>query len=209
MPAPSMSGPSMSGPSMSVKWGEPPWQIPFKAQQKSLPAAVDFAVVGAGFTGLAAAAWLRLLAPEKSVVVFEAGTIGTGASGRTGGMALAETAAGDQPGLGDVLAGVQSIFAELSDASGFSIAERAELSLGGAWEVGRKDALPNSAIQWTDSGTLRVVGEVPGGTIHPAKLVAGLAQAAARAVWLWPKQPRATSRASATFSLACSRSLPS
>jgi glycine/D-amino acid oxidase-like deaminating enzyme len=54
-----------------------------------------------GFTGLAAAAWLRLLAPEKSVAVLEAGRIGSGASGRTGGMILSRTAADDLPGLGD------------------------------------------------------------------------------------------------------------
>ncbi len=60
---------------------------------------------GPGFTGLAAASWLRLLAPEKSVAVFEAFEIGAGASGRTGGLVLTESAAGDLPGLGDVLSG--------------------------------------------------------------------------------------------------------
>ena len=64
---------------------------------------MDFAIIGGGFTGLAAAAWLRSLAPEKSVAVLEATRIGAGASGRTGGMVLAESAAGDRPGLGDVL----------------------------------------------------------------------------------------------------------
>src|SRR5271155_1748872 len=88
-------------------WGEPPWQIDFTPSPRRAPVAevLDFAVIGGGFTGLAAAAWLRKIAPEKSVAVFEAGYIGAGASGRTGGMALAESAAGDLPGLGDVLAG--------------------------------------------------------------------------------------------------------
>ena len=49
---------------------------------------------------MAAAAWLRRLDPKLSVAVFEAGRIGHGASGRTGGMVLGETAAGDKPGLG-------------------------------------------------------------------------------------------------------------
>ena len=75
-------------------WGSPPWKIDFRPPPRALPARVDFAVIGGGFTGLAAAAWLRLLAPEKSVAVLEAFRIGAGASGRTGGMALAETAAG-------------------------------------------------------------------------------------------------------------------
>ncbi|HXM13820.1 MAG TPA: FAD-dependent oxidoreductase, partial [Candidatus Eremiobacteraceae bacterium] len=85
-------------------WGTPPWKINFTPSRRKLPAHVDFAIIGGGFTGLAAAAWLRLLAPDKSVAVFEAARIGAGASGRTGGMVLAETAAGNQPGLGDVLA---------------------------------------------------------------------------------------------------------
>jgi glycine/D-amino acid oxidase-like deaminating enzyme len=74
-----------------------------------LPDEVDIAIIGGGFTGLAAAAWLRRLAPEKTVAVLEARCIGQGASGRTGGIALGGTAAGDLPGLGDVLGGFKSI----------------------------------------------------------------------------------------------------
>src|SRR5271167_5092753 len=107
-------------------WGTPPWKINFTPSRHKLPARVDFAIIGGGFTGLAAAAWLRRLAPEKSVIVLEAGRIGAGASGRTGGIALAETAAGDLPGLGDVLAGFQNILKNL-DVS-------CDLALTGAWE---------------------------------------------------------------------------
>lgn len=127
-------------------------------------------IVGAGFTGLAAAAWLRHLDRSKSVVVLEAGRIGNGASGRTGGMALAETAAGDLPGLGDVLIGVQKIFAQLEIDC--------DLSLPEAYEIGRSGGAADSPICWNDSGTLRVVREVPGGTLDPGKLVGGLARAA-------------------------------
>lgn len=154
----------------SPKWGESPWTIDFKVRQRAFPESVDFAVVGGGFTGLAAAAWLRRLAPEKSVAVFEADRIGAGASGRTGGMALAESAAGDLPGLGNVLGGLERILAELDIDC--------DLSLPGAFEIGRGKALKNSPIQWNDSGSLRVVKKVPGGTLAPGKLVAGLARAA-------------------------------
>ncbi len=134
---------------------------------------MDFAVIGGGFTGLAAAAWLRLLAPEKSVAVFEAGRIGSGASGRTGGMVLAETAAGDFPDLGDVLAGLADILGKLG--------VECDLELPGAWEIGRSGGgMENSPIAWLDSGTLRVVNEVPGGTLDPGRLVSGLARAAHR-----------------------------
>ena len=161
-------------------WGQPPWQIDFSPAQQPLPKSVDFAIIGGGFTGLAAAAWLRLLAPEKSVAVLEAGRIGAGASGRTGGMVLAESAAGDLPGLGDVLAGLTRILGELGGASGISLLENCELALPGAWEIARKGGIARSAISWNDSGTLRVVNEVPGGTVNPGKLVEGLARAADR-----------------------------
>jgi glycine/D-amino acid oxidase-like deaminating enzyme len=152
-------------------WGAPPWQIDFApSPPRDLPAVADLAVIGAGFTGLAAAAWHRRLAPDQSVVVLEAGAIGAGASGRTGAMALAETAAGDQPGLGDVLAGFQQILKI------FQI--DCDLDLRGAWEIARTGGKKDSPIAWPDSGTLRVVREVPGGTLDPGKLVAGLARAA-------------------------------
>src|SRR5271155_1788547 len=158
-------------------WGTPPWKINFTPSRHKLPAAVDFAIIGGGFTGLAAAAWLRTLAPEKSVAVFEAARIGAGASGRTGGMVLAETAAGKQPGLGDVLAGFRSILAKLK--------VRCDLQLHGAWEIARHAASgkaqpQQSPIAWNDSGTLKVVNEVPGGTLDPGKLVSGLARAVQR-----------------------------
>jgi glycine/D-amino acid oxidase-like deaminating enzyme len=158
-------------------WGRPPWKISFTPSRHKLPAHVDFAIIGGGFTGLAAAAWLRLLAPEKSVAVLEAARIGAGASGRTGGMVLAETAAGPQPGLGDVLAGFQAILEKLK--------VRCDLDLHGAWEIARQQTSRKakhqaSPIAWNDSGTLRVVNEVPGGTLDPGKLVTGLARAARR-----------------------------
>ena len=137
-----------------------------------MPAEVDFAVVGAGFTGLAGAAWLKRLAPEKSVALFEAEQFGAGASGHTGGVALAESAAGDLPGLGDVLGGYQEILREL-EVDG-------EVALPGAYELGRSEPLENSPIRWKDSGDLCAVKEVPGGTINPGKMVSGLARAAER-----------------------------
>jgi glycine/D-amino acid oxidase-like deaminating enzyme len=160
----------MSFRNLSSRWGQPPWDIDFTPAAHALPGKIDFAIIGGGFTGLAAAAWLRLLAPEKSVALFETARIGAGASGRTGGMALAETAAGDLPGLGDVLAGFEKILQKLS--------VDCDLSLPGAWEIGREGGLPNSPIEWADFGTLRVVSEVPGGTLDPGKLVSDLARAA-------------------------------
>ncbi len=152
------------------RWGNPPWSIDFQPEQVSLPSEVDFAVVGGGFSGLSAAAWLRRFAPDKTVVLFESASIGTGSSGHTGGMVLAETAAGDLPGLGDVLAGFTSTLKEL--------AVDCDLALPGIYEIGRSGGLPGAPISWQDSGLVRAVNEVPGGMIDPGKMVSGLARAA-------------------------------
>src|SRR6202140_3087725 len=154
------------------RWGNPPWSIDFQPAQASIPAEADFAVVGGGFSGLSAAAWLRRFAPDKTVVLFESAAIGAGSSGHTGGMALAETAAGDLPGLGDVLSGFSATLKDL--------AVDCDLLLPGVWEIGRSKALPDSPISWTDSGSLRAIRQVQGGTIDPGKLVSGLGRSAAR-----------------------------
>lgn len=154
-------------------WGNRPWTIDFRAKRIALREAADFAVVGGGFTGLAAAAWLKRLAPERSVALLEAGRFGDGASGHTGGVPLAESAVGDLPGLGDVLAGYANILKELQ--------VEADLQLPGAYELGRSKPLPDSPIRWNDSGDLCAVKEVAGGTVNPGKAVSGLAAAADRA----------------------------
>ena len=154
-------------------WGEPLWTIDFHPQKHDVPEKADFVVVGGGFSGLSAAAWLSRMAPTKKIVLLEGQTIGSGASGRTGGMALAETAAGDLPGLGDVLGGYAETIAE------FGI--QCDFQLTGAWEIGRSGGKNDSPISWSDSGRLQVVNEVPGGTIDPGKMVSGLARAAQEA----------------------------
>lgn len=166
-----MRGAGRAGMGGELYWGIPPWRIEFQAGTRLVPSEADFAVIGGGFTGLAAAAWLRHIAPEKSAVLLEKGRIGSGASGRTGGLALAETAAGDLPGLGDVLGGFSQTLRELG--------VECELGLPGVWELARRKALPHSPVCWNDAGELRAVAEVAGGTVEPGKMVSGLARAAA------------------------------
>lgn len=160
-------------PRKAHPWGTPPWTIDFRPAPCPLPDQVDFAVVGAGFTGLSAAGWLRQLAPGKSVLVLEAGSLGEGASGRTGGLALADTAAGPLPVLGDVLASYKKFLLALGVDSG--------LTLPGVWELGRSNPAKNSPICWKDSGDLKVVRTVPGGSVEPGRIVVGLARAAEKA----------------------------
>src|SRR3974377_1730453 len=163
-------------------WGNRPWRIFFRPQRRSLPAAADFAVVGGGFSGLAAAIHLKALAPSESVVLLEAESIGSGASGHTGGVALSETAAGDLPGLGDVLAGYKKFIQEHK--------LQTDLHLPGCKELSRSNPLPDSSIRWNDSGALCATKEVPGGTIDPGKTVSELARAAEQAgVWIFENVP--------------------
>jgi glycine/D-amino acid oxidase-like deaminating enzyme len=154
------------------RWGVAPWVIDFRAGAElgAIPDLVDFAIVGGGFTGLAAAACLRRMDASKSVAVFEAETIGAGASGHTGGMCLGDTAVGPMPGLGDVLGGFSTLLGELE--------VDCDLNLPGAWELARKKGGAASAIHWNDSGDLHVAEEVAGGTVDAGKLVSGLARAA-------------------------------
>jgi glycine/D-amino acid oxidase-like deaminating enzyme len=160
----------MPGSTLKTHWGKPPWTIDFRSRPRPIPKEIDFAVIGGGFTGLSAALWLRRFEPSKNVALFESGHVGAGSSGHSGGMTLAETAAGDLPGLGDVLAGFSDIVKEL--------ALDCDFSLPGAWELGRTAGLPDSPITWADSGDLRAVKRVPGGAIDPGKLVSSLARSA-------------------------------
>ena len=53
-------------------------------EESPLPGTADVVIVGAGFTGLAAAA--RLASHGRHVIVVDAGALGEGASGRNAGM---------------------------------------------------------------------------------------------------------------------------
>jgi glycine/D-amino acid oxidase-like deaminating enzyme len=154
----------------SKNWGNRPWTVEFQAPQREFPTQVDYAVVGGGFTGLSAAARLKVLSPQSSIALFESDSFGAGSSGHTGGVVLAESAVGDLPGLGDVLAGYQEILHEFEIDAG--------LELPGVYELGRSKPLKNSPIRWDDSGALVATKEVPGGHVDPGKVVSGLARAA-------------------------------
>ena len=156
--------------SFENKWGKSPWRVAFRPKATHIPRSADVVIIGGGFSGLSAAAHLARLASRRKIVLLEAAEIGAGASGRTGGMTLAETAGGDLPGLGDVLQGFGEILRELKIDCDFLHT--------GAWEVGRSGGRRRSEISWRDAGRLRIVREIPGGTVDAGKLLGGLARAA-------------------------------
>ncbi len=63
---------------------EPPAAQP----PESLPDRVDVAIIGAGYTGLWTAYYLSQQQPDLDIAVFEAVTVGFGASGRNGGWCM-------------------------------------------------------------------------------------------------------------------------
>ena len=156
-------------PETAHPWGEPVWSFPIPVEPYPLEDGfhVDVAIVGAGFTGLATAFYLLRSNPELRVAVFEAQHVGAGASGRTGGLVLEDTAIGPLPGVEDCIATLR----ELVTTQGIAC----DLQLEGCWEIGRHHAHPLSPIQWEDHGTLQVVHMLPGGAFDPRKFLAGLA----------------------------------
>ena len=159
----------------SHPWGEPIWSFPVSVTPQPLPNdwRVDVAVVGAGFTGLATAHYVLQRSPALRVAVLEAQQVGAGASGRTGGLVLEDTAVGPLPGVEECVATLHELVSTQQIAC--------DLHVGGCWEIGRHGALPSSPIQWADHGTLQVVNVIPGGAFDPRKFLAGLATIIQRA----------------------------
>jgi hypothetical protein len=159
----------------SHPWGEPVWSHPVPVTPSPLPDGwhVDVAVVGAGFTGLATAHFVLQRSPALRLAVFEAQHVGAGASGRTGGLVLEDTAVGPLAGVEDCIATLQELVTTQHIAC--------DLQVDGCWEIGRYGGLPRSPIQWADHGTLEVVHVIPGGAFDPRKFLAGLATIIQRA----------------------------
>lgn len=149
-------------------WGAPPWRIPTVRAMRDLPAACDVLVVGAGLTGLAAAYCLGRRGVSR-VAVVDSGRVGAGASGRTGGIVLEGTAAGPLEGVDDCLGALRRLAADAGISCG--------LRLEGCWELEHGQADP--LFLWRDGdAALRVCETVPGGTLDPGAMLAGLASAA-------------------------------
>lgn len=156
---------------MFAAWGEPPWTTRIDLPRTLPPKRVDAAVIGAGLTGLAAAR--ELAEAGLSVAVLEAGTVGVGASGRTGGIVLEGAAGGALEGISDCLPALARRVRE----EGIDC----DLRLHGCFELVHDEPGTQTPhpIAWRDGErVLRVAREIEGGTLDPLALLAGILRGA-------------------------------
>jgi gamma-glutamylputrescine oxidase len=131
----------------------------------------DVAIVGGGLTGTSAAYHLAKMGIRS--VLFEAGCIADGASGRTGGLVLEGTAAGILDQVDACVPGLK----RLVDEEHIDC----DLMLPGCWEIEHRRVAPKRMLPWSDNGRpVCIARTVSGGVVQPAALTIGIAQAAAR-----------------------------
>jgi gamma-glutamylputrescine oxidase len=147
--------------------GAPPWDPPPPLPPAVPPPACDVVVVGAGITGLSAAAACALAG--RHVVVLER-ALGTGATARSGGIVLGETVEGPDPEFD----GCEDALREWILESGTDC----DLRWHGCLELARDPRLPSAPVDWRDQGAVRLARRVPGGVLNPAKLQTALIEAA-------------------------------
>lgn len=152
---------------------------------------VDLAIVGGGYTGLACAYYAKLMRPDWSVVVLESHDIGSGASSRNSG-AVSPKYVGlnntemPQRGLDRLRNFIEAeeIDCDLSPTTNLRVFSskrdaanvRSTLAPGAKW-IAPEELSESAGSQYYRGGAIEYSGLFK---IHPAKLVAGHAQAALR-----------------------------
>lgn len=148
----------------------------------------DVAIVGAGYTGLWTAYWLKRLAPELEVVIVERRFAGFGASGRNGGWLTNSITGGREQYVHEHGRALVGRFQELMNESVDDViriaAEEgidADMVKGGELTVARSeaqrarlDALAAAEAAWPEAGTVRLSAAEVADRIRIDRAVAGL-----------------------------------
>jgi gamma-glutamylputrescine oxidase len=155
-----------------IDWGTPPWHADPGLARAPWRERVEVAVIGAGLTGVSAA--YHLARRGVGVALLDAGAVGAGASGRTGGLVLEGTAAGNLDGVANCVDTLRQVVNDAGIAC--------DLRLGGVWELEHRRGASPCAALWPDGDTmLCIAGREPGGSVDAGALLRGLAVAAHRA----------------------------
>lgn len=150
-------------------WGDSPWRRSSFPLVATIPHTPDVAIIGGGLTGTSAA-W-HLATRGIKVALFEADCVGSGASGRTGGLVLEGLAYGPRPGALDCVPRLKQLVDDLRIDC--------DLHLPGCWEIEHQNGDWSHPLPWQDAGAgIVIVRTVPGGIVEPAALTIGIAEAA-------------------------------
>lgn len=175
----------------------------------------DVVVVGAGYTGLWTALYLRRLAPDSRVLVVDANRVGFGASGRNGGWCIGDLAASHErwrslagaEGVRRMHRATISTLDEIRDRT-VELGIDCDWAHSGALHLarngGQEDRLRREVtegLQWLSAGeaSARIGATSVRGALfdphtaalHPGKLVTGLAESVERAGAVVCEQTRA------------------
>src|SRR5580698_896647 len=144
------------------KWGETPWRRTDGIPSSDASARCDVAIIGGGLTGASTAYHLAKRGIKSTI--FEAGRVGDGASGRTGGLVLEGTAAGP----------LEEVSSNITELDKLVAAERIDcgLHLPGCWEIAHGKSRDQVALPWDDNGQpVHIAATVGGGVVEPARLL--------------------------------------
>jgi gamma-glutamylputrescine oxidase len=154
----------------SRDWGVPPWRHWTPKPQPELPISPDTVIIGGGLTGVSTA--YHLARRGFRPILLEASQVGSGASGRTGGIVLEGISSGPREGAGDCVPQLRRLVEKLEIDC--------DLTTPGCWEIVHRDRDESTRLPLRDNDSpIEVLRTVPGGAVEPGALTAGLADAAA------------------------------
>ena len=150
-------------------WGATPWTLEKIPHSPARAQAAEVVIIGAGFTGASTA--YHLARRGIAATIFEAGSVGEGASGRSGGLVLEGTAAGP----------LEQVSTNIDELETLISAERIDcgMHLPGCWEIAHGSGAKGPQLPWTDNGQpVHIAKTIPGGVVEPARMLTGILDAA-------------------------------